>query len=318
MTILNKKNNKTILFFIFILILGIGINKYFSKEDSNSFDAPISGLGLFVFTEDNPQMHNQILDSSILNNYKYKFMNKTGKDLECNLNIFVNGIQINIQDIENDSLSNNFKFFLKNNESKVLPIKPILDNLKNGLNIVNLNIITDNNTNAIDVNEKVWLKSTYNYTLEINNNGNELKKDDFILKQAKNYISIENLPNENQFIINNTKEDLEKEIAPKNFIKAKKGSNVSLPIILGGGNSTELLLYGTLNNNQIIINNSLNLYYNLKENKYTIDNIEIKAPEKEGKYEMVFYGVFNLEKTNFNDINSIETRASHRITLIVE
>ena len=33
---------------------------------------------------------------------------------------------------------------------------------------------------------------------------------------------------------------------------------------------------------------------------------------------MVFYGVFNLEKTNFNDINSIETRASHRITLIVE
>ena len=95
---IKKENIKFIVFLVILFLIGnlisfIIINKN-SKPVETESNTGISGLGLFISDKTN-NIHNSIIDYKRIKDYSYKFMNRTGNDLECSLSIFIDGKQVN-------------------------------------------------------------------------------------------------------------------------------------------------------------------------------------------------------------------------------
>lgn len=294
---------------------GIYINKEsISTEVSTNPTGELKGMGLFIANKNN-DIHNQVIDFLHIDDYKYNLTNKTGKNLNCNLNVFINGKQIKLLNKENGNTDYNIKFTINDTESKDIPIKLCLDNLPQGAYIANFNIVTDYDKYANENTEKVWNDSTYNYTVAIiNNNGNLSIQDTNNIKVGDNYI--ENMPDMRQFIVNYTKSEFEAGELPQNNIEANAGSIIQVPVILGGKDTIESLLYATLDNEQILLNDSAVLRCNTERNKVSIFNVNIHVPDKIGKYELLFYSLSNFKDVDINDFGGLEFSPSYRITLI--
>jgi|GEM_PF-5324986 hypothetical protein len=314
-----KKFLQAILFFILIISIGMGINIYMFKDNisptvATNSNEEIKGCGLFIANKNN-NTHNQVIDFTNIDDYSYHLINKTGKDLECNLNVFINGNQIKLLNKESGNTDSNIKFSIKDNENKEIPIKLCLDSLPKGSYIANFNIVTDYNDYAVYNEQKVWVDSTYNYTVAI-------KNDDTVLSiqevtdgnQEKDYI--ENIPDSSQLIPNYSKEEFKEGSTPKNCIEADAGSIIELPLILGGSDITESLIYATLDNNQILLNESKTLIYNLIENNASETKVKIHVPDKTGKYELLFFSLSNFRNLDIYDFGGIRFSTSHRITLV--
>lgn len=319
-----KLNNKifkkliliTTFFSISFIILPMIINMYQNNNIHSLENDGLKGLGLFISNKYN-DIHNQVIDYSHIDDYKYSLTNKTGKDLECNLNVFVNGKQTCILNTDSGQSGYNFKFSINDNDSLDVPIKLVLNNLQDGAYIVNFNIVSDYDEYAVDNNvDTVWLTSTFNYTFAIENNSKNLN-----IPENNNVLTsdefIDNIT-EYQFIANYTKNDLKNELKPKNYIEAKPNTNINVPIVIGGSDKTISLLYATLDNNQIKINNSDTLVYNSQIDQASVIHINLDVPSQSGKYELLFYSLSNFKDTNVEDYGSLKFSPSHRITLKVE
>lgn len=309
-----KKFLKAILFIIILISISIIINMYLNKSNVNNKNKP-TGLGLFISNKNN-SIHNQVIDYTHIDDYTYNLNNQTGKDLDCNLNVFMNGKKVKLLNNENGTIDYNIKFSINNDENKKIPISLKLDDIPKGSYIVNFNIVTDYDKYAIDNPEKVWQSSTYNYTVAITNNDNTLSIPS-VDNIKSNQISIENVEY-SQFIANYSEDEFKANSSCKNYIEANTGSIIEIPFILGGCDTTEMLVYGTLNNNQILLNNSDILVYNLVKNTAIVDNIKIQVPDKSGKYELLFYSFNNFRNVDINDFGGINFSKSHRITLIAK
>jgi len=314
-----KKFLQGILFFILIISIGIGINRYMTKDNTSptvttNSDEEIKGCGLFISNKNN-NIHNQVIDFMNINDYSYNLINKTGKDLECNLNVFINGNQIKLLNKDSGDTDYNIKFSIKDNENKEIPIKLCLDSLPKGAYIANFNIVTDYNNYAVYNKQKVWVDSTYNYTVAIKNNDNVLSIQETTHgNEGKDYI--ENILDSSQLIPNYSKDEFEEGSTPKNYIEADAGSIIEIPLILGGSDITESLIYATLDNNQILLNESKTLIYDLIENSANETRVKIHVPDKIGKYELLFFSLSNFRNLDIDDFGGIRFSTSHRITLV--
>lgn len=310
---------KSIIFILVVISIGMLINTLTnSNKQSNNFSDGISGfkgIGFFV-SNPNDNLHSQIIDWDMKDDYKYSFNNKTGTDLNCNLNVFVTGTQIKLLNTETKDIEYNYKFSIENNEVKEIPVSLLIDDLPDGSYICNFNIVTDYDKYAVDNSEKkVWTSSNYTYMVGIKNNNTTIVppqspivdfQDEFI-KETMDY---------SQFIVNNNKIDFENNSPPKNYIEAPANSIVEVPLIIGGGPTTESLVYATLDNTQILLNNSTNLIYKLKENLASVANVEIQVPEKTGKYELILFSINNFTNKYIDDLSNVKLSTSQRITLI--
>lgn len=290
-----------------------------SKDNTNptvstNSNEEIKGCGLFISNKNN-NIHNQVIDFTHIDDYSYNLINKTGKDLECNLNVFINGNQIKLLNKESGKTDYNIKFSIKDNENKEIPIKLCLDNLPKGSYIANFNIVTDYNDYAVYNEQKVWLNSTYNYTVAIKNNDDAVSIQEATHgNQGKDHIG--NIQDSSQFIANYSKDEFEEGATPKNYIEADSGSIIEIPLIMGGSDTTESLIYATLDNNQILLNESKTLIYDLIENTASETKVKIHVPDKAGKYELLFYSLSNFRDVDINNFGGIRFSDSHRITLV--
>ena len=285
-----------------------------SSTVTTNSDEEIKGCGLFISNKNN-NIHNQVIDFTHIDDYSYNLINNTGKDLECNLNVFINGNQIKLLNKENGNTDYNIKFSIKDNEDKEIPIKLCLDNLPKGSYITNFNIVTDYNDYAVYNEQKVWLNSTYDYAVAIKNNDDVLSiQEGMHGNPGKDYI--ENIPDSSQFIANYSKDEFEEGSKPKNYIEAEASSIIEIPLIMGGRDTTESLIYATLDNNQILLNESKTLIYDFIENNASETKVKIHVPYKTGKYELLFFSLSNFRNLDINDFGGIRFSTSHRITLV--
>lgn len=318
---LNSKIIKKLITFILFVSISISIGLIITNisksgdKQTNNTDG-LKGLGLFISNKNN-NIHNHIIDYSHLDDYKYTFINNTGKDLDCNLNVFVNGKQISLLNTNNGQSDLNFKFSVNNDDSIDIPIKLILDNLKAGSYIVNFNIVSDYDKYAVDTEDDVWLTSCYNYTVGIENNSKVLDISEAKTPLKSNEI-IDNMKNSSQFIVNYSKLDFENGSKPLNYIKASSNTTITIPIVIGGSDATNSLIYATLDNKQIKINDSDVIVCNLKENIASVINLNLTVPNKPGKYELLFYSLNNFINSNIENYGDLKFSQSHRITLEVK
>ncbi|WP_252238769.1 hypothetical protein [Clostridium sp. VAP51] len=313
---------KSILFIIVIISIGITLN-ILRQNTSNTIsnestdDNLCKGIGLFISNKDN-NIHNHVINYSNIDDYSYKFMNTTGKDINCTLNVFVNGKQVELLDTENNTLNNKYNFSINDGEDKNIPIKLNLDTLDTGSFIVNFNLILDSNDNAINKDEKVWITSTYNYIVGIENGDSTItipEAKNPILSEQENIIDA--IPDSDQFIINYSKDEFLSNSIAKNYIETSPNQIVEIPLIVGGNSSVNSLIYATLNNKQTLINNSDVLVCNLIKNKCTATNFKITAPDTPGNYELIFYSISNFDSENIDNVYNLKYSSSNRITLVV-
>ncbi len=317
---IKKENIKFIVFLVILFLIGnlisfIIINKN-SKPVETESNTGISGLGLFISDKSN-NIHNSIIDYKRIKDYSYKFMNRTGNDLECSLSIFIDGKQISILNLDTTQADSNFKFFIADNEDIDLPISLIMENLQEGAHSVNFSIISDYNEYAIDNEADVWMTSTYNYTAAIENNSDAL----YIPEVANMPLDKDDICEEkdtSQFIANFDKEGFKNDDKPANCIISKPDEIIEVSLVIGGSDTSNMLIYATLDNKQIKINNSDSIVYQLSRDNISEVNVKIKAPSQSGKYELLFYSVNNFTNTNINDYAQLKYSTSHRITLTVE
>lgn len=317
------KNKLKYLFVItFVIIMGLLINKLinYPNKDFHIDKTKPQGLGLFI-SNNNDTLHHLKIDISKISDYQYIFTNNTGKDLNFSITMFINGEQIKLIDPTSNTYENHINLNIENQKSKSIPLMPYLENLSEGSYIANLVLIDDYQKNAINHNEKTWINSTYKYNFILSN------KTDKLIFPKENYIEankefIEEYSDLSQFLINVSKDSLNKNLITSSTIDASPGTLIDIPIILGGGEMNSALLYATLNSTQISINSNNYIKYNLNKNNFIYDNITIKAPDKPGKYELLFYSTSSSPQLDINKPDtistSIKTNISNRVTLTIK
>ena len=315
-----KENIKFLIVLVILFLVGnlmslIIINKNSKPMDFES-DTGISGLGLFISDKTN-NIHNSIIDYKRMADYNYKFMNRTGNDLECSLSVFIDGKQISILNIETAQVDNSFKFFIEDNEDLDLPISLIVENLQEGAYSVDFSIVSNYDEYAIDNDADVWMTSTYNYTAAIDNGGSI-----FYNSEVANMMSVKEEIGEeqdvSQFVANFDKEKFINSEKPSNFIISKPDEIIEVPLVIGGSGTSNVLIYATLDNKQIKLNDLDNVVYKLSEGNMAEVGVKLKSPSQPGKYELLFYSVNNLINTQISECEQLKLSTSHRITLIVE
>lgn len=317
-----KKTFFSTLIIISLFFCGTAINLLFNNifnkpTTATAYEDPMTGMGLFISTTNDKSVHNQIIDTNYLNEYIYTFTNNTGNGLNCRLSVFINGNQVELLNTLDDTIMTNSDFFINNNESKDIPINLSLPDLDDGLYMATFSLVTDYDTYAIDNNENIWNDSVYNYDVAVSKNSSSLNistsKSTFELEEYSSDIS-----EFNQFIVNYSNSQTNNAIEINNHINSTAGSKLSIPLILGGGDTTESLLFATVDNKQILLNNSTTQTYSFEPNKCYKTMVELSVPDSPGNYELLFYSISNFNKFTSDNFADAKSETSHRITLVVE
>ena len=311
-----KKIIKLVIFLIIVLIIGRVLNSVIHKEKDNINEAPMKGMGLFIENKKN-NIHNSSIQYNDINDYSYKFTNATGKSLDCKLNIFIDGKQITMLDKSKSSVIDSYDFIISNNESIILPINLLIDNISKGIHSITFNVISDYNNYAIDKKNETWVDSCYNYNAVLINESEEI----FLKNTSSEYMGTisDTVEQEyNQLLPNFTINQLEENRSPENYIKATPSSSLKIPLIIGGGDNSQNILYCVLDNKQIKLSDKKILIYNHEINKSVVTEVTINTPSEVGKYDMIFYSLDDFDKISSNESYDFRIRSSYRITLLIQ
>ncbi|MGL5038224.1 MAG: hypothetical protein ACRC6F_10965 [Aeromonas sp.] len=252
---MNKYKNYIII--VSSILIVIVVNMLNSHQDSQSktkLDYPIQGLGFFI--KDNGEIVKEVNINKI-EEYDFVLVNNSESDKELLLSILYEYIQEEFK--VGNEITNCDKITIKKQSELVLPIK--LRN-KDGVKSSGSYIFT-----FIESENKV-LEKELNYTFIVKTEASENNKK--IQNEYEN-ITDEDIKLDGLNITTQTENE-------DNILT--KSDKVNIPIILGGGDSTEYLVYCLVNGKQKYIDDKPVKRYLIKEKHAIKDNIEISLESK--------------------------------------
>lgn len=306
MLIKSKKLTPIVLSIIIVIVFNIiMIISHKGTNDVNSNSAPIEGMGFYI------KNGNKIIEDIDINdveNYELIFINNTNEKKDFSLSILASYKQQVL--FFDGKESDIFNFSIDQNSELTLPVKlPKCEENKSLVNYIFTFIPNpQENVGDLDISQsKKYLN--YNFSYSVLNSGKELNfvnENKFYEYFHLNGLNI--IPNLSPIELEINNYDIKQKVIKKDDEK------VTIPLIIGGGNGTDYLVYCLVNGKQTLINGKYDLRYNIKKNMAINDVVDIDINSK-GTYEVNFYIIENPEDAKINN-NQIEN--SYRFTIIKE
>jgi hypothetical protein len=267
------------------------------------------GVGLIVY-KGNEQVKNQFdlnLKKGEEFDYTLKLANDSKSDIKLVLTAYLDYNQIEFDTTAPFMNIKQYPIDIKAKDSKDIPIK-FKNNMTNteGLHILNFILYQDNGNNG----HSIEMISRYN--LIVNNEN---------LLTPKNITYLNSYSNDNKFVgIALNSSIVDNKISSQGLVtKAKPGETISIPIVAGGyPNTSQYLVWATLNQNQYKINDQNYIFLGIKQNEIISSNINVVAPKQKGSYELQAYiATTPWDKLSANMKGDLDT-SYHKITLVVD
>lgn len=283
-----------VLISILIVIVVNTLTTYKERSVKTNSNYSIEGLGFYI-KEKNGDIVKE-LDINKIDSYEFVLINNSPSDKELCLSILYGYIQEDFK-IENE-IMNVYNFVIKSHNEIVLPVK-LLEKLN-----------TENYNNYIFTfveNKNKELKKELNYTFTVKVKNEDNNQVNYPIENKISNIAYEEFEFDGLNIIPDVNVEDEEYIS----INTDK---VNIPITLGGGDSSDYLVYCLVNGKQEYIDGNLIKRYKIKEKHAIKDNIEISL-ESKGLNQLRLYIVENPESL---DLKSYQIETSKTLNFFRE
>lgn len=282
-----------VLISILLVIMVNTLTTYKKTSVKTNSNYPIEGLGFYI-SENNGDKVKE-LDINKIASYEFGIINNSPSDKELCLSILNGYIQ---EDFEVDSkITDVYKFTIKSNSEIVLPIK-LLEKLNIGKHNSYIFTFTENK------NKEFKKELNYIFTAKVKNTENSVG---YNIENENSNIDYEEFELDGLNIIPEVNAENEEYIS----INTDK---VNIPIVVGGGDSSDYLIYCLVNGRQEYIDGNLSKRYKIKEKHAIKDNIEISL-ESNGLNQVQLYIVEDPESP---DLKSYQIETSKTLNFLLE
>ena len=282
-----------VLISILLVIMVNTLTTYKKTSVKTNSNYPIEGLGFYI-SENNGDKVKE-LDINKIASYEFGIINNSPSDKELCLSILNGYIQ---EDFEVDSkITDVYKFTIKSNSEIVLPIK-LLEKLNIGKHNSYIFTFTENK------NKEFKKELNYIFTAKVKNTENSVG---YNIENENSNIDYEEFELDGLNIIPEVNAENEEYIS----INTDK---VNIPIVVGGGDSSDYLIYCLVNGRQEYIDGNLSKRYKIKEKHAIKDNIEISL-ESNGLNQVQLYIVEDPESP---DLKSYQIETSKILNFLLE
>lgn len=279
------KHYLIVLISIIVVIVVNTLSAYKKTSVKTNSNYAIEGVGFYIKEKNGDTVKE--LDINKIDSYEFVLINNSSSDKELCLSILYGYIQEDFK-IENE-IMNVYNFTIESQNEVVLPVK-----LLKKLN-------TENHSSYIftfveNKNKELKKKLNYTFTAKVKNQDNN--KVNYTIEDKNSNIAYEEFEFDGLNIIPEVNVENEEYIS----INTDK---VNIPIIVGGGDVSDYLVYCLVNGKQEYIDGNPTKRYKIKEKHAIKDNIEISL-ESNGLNQVRLYIVENPESQNLKSYQ-IET-----------
>jgi hypothetical protein len=274
------------------------------KAQDTLSEAPINGLGFAI--KDGESVVDSI-DKNKIKNYKLILANNTNERKKFSLTILAGYEQQTFKYENKDTDICNLSIEPKS--EIVLPIE-LNDNKNNNLFNYTFTFIPNPNENVRNV--KVTDMSKYkDFTFIVpvikSNDNLEFKTDNRV---RENFL----LDGLNVIPYADKKQLENKSFRPNYEVKRKKDENsLIIPLVIGGGDCTDYIVYCLVNGKQALINGKYVLRYNIENKNAILDDIKVNI-DQSSESEVVFFIKSNPQSVEQNQ----DIESSYRFTVVGE